>query len=87
MASDKLMQEYEQAFKLFDKDNSGFIDADELRTVMKQFGTELSESEVADLMHEVDDNNNGEIDMKEFMILMQKLPGSEGAERDEEEVI
>ena len=69
-ASDKLMKEYEQAFKLFDKDNSGFIDANELRTVMKQFGTELSESEVADLMHEVDDNSNGEIDMKEFMILM-----------------
>ena len=54
---------------------------------MKQFGTELSESEVADLMHEVDDNSNGEIDMKEFMILMQKLPSGDGAERDEEEVI
>tara|TARA_B110000503_G_C6891455_1_gene306906 strand:+ start:153 stop:371 length:219 start_codon:yes stop_codon:yes gene_type:complete len=69
-SSDKILQEYEQAFKLFDKDNNGTIDANELRTVMKQFGTELTETEVADLMHEVDDNNNGEIDFKEFMILM-----------------
>ena len=67
---DKILGEYEQAFKLFDKDNNGTIDANELRTVMKQFGTELTETEVADLMHEVDDNNNGEIDFKEFMILM-----------------
>ncbi|TVY22989.1 Calmodulin [Lachnellula hyalina] len=55
-------QEMRNAFKVFDKDNSGTISADEIATVMATFGQNLSKDEVQFMVEEVDKNGDGTID-------------------------
>ena len=59
------------AFKLFDKDNSGTITADEIKEVI---GSQLAEENVwADLLRQADSDGNGEIDIEEFINLMKDV--------------
>lgn len=55
-----------EAFQLFDKDASGFIDRDELGELMKALGLELSAAELNDMYTEMDPSGDGRIDFKEF---------------------
>lgn len=55
-------QEMRNAFRVFDKDNSGTISADEIATVMATFGQNLSKDEVQFMVEEVDKNGDGAID-------------------------
>ncbi|PXF47369.1 Calmodulin [Gracilariopsis chorda] len=59
-----------EAFKVFDKDNSGKISADELRQVMNNLGERLSDAEVEEMIREADTNGDGEIDIAEFVRMM-----------------
>lgn len=54
--------EMRNAFKVFDKDNSGTISADEIYQVMKSFGENLSEDDIKMMVEEVDKDKNGTID-------------------------
>lgn len=56
--------ELRQAFKVFDADNSGSINIDELRTVMKSIGENLSEQEIEQMLKLADTNGDGTIDCK-----------------------
>lgn len=47
------------AFKVFDRDGSGKISADELRQVMTSLGEKLSDQEVEDMIREADTNGDG----------------------------
>ncbi|TVY53042.1 Calmodulin [Lachnellula cervina] len=60
-------QEMRNAFRVFDKDNSGTISADEIATVMATFGQNLSKDEVQFMVEEVDKNGDGAIDYEEFV--------------------
>ncbi len=62
--------ELKLAFSLFDKDGGGTITAKELYSVMKQMGMEVGEQEVTDMVEKIDEDQNGEIDFKEFVQLM-----------------
>ena len=66
------IEEYREAFNLFDKDNNGSISASELATVMKSLGLSPSETEITDLMNEIDQDGNHEIDFEEFLTLMAR---------------
>lgn len=48
-----------EAFKVFDKDGSGKISAEELRTVMHSLGEKLSDQEVNEMIREADTNGDG----------------------------
>lgn len=48
-----------EAFKVFDKDNSGKISPAELRQVMSNLGEKLSDEEVEEMMKEADLNGDG----------------------------
>ena len=61
----------EAAFKLFDKDGSGDITVDEIRAILGN-GQILDNHVWNDIIREVDQNGDGVIDLKEFMILMSK---------------
>jgi Ca2+-binding EF-hand superfamily protein len=61
-AAGKLLTEEEEivrAFKLFDVDGSGTITSEELRKMMKNLGSELTDEEVELLIREADYDGNG----------------------------
>lgn len=60
-------------FRLFDRDNNGTISADELQTVMSAVsGERVSQAEVAEMISEADTNNDGVIQLSEFITVMKK---------------
>jgi len=50
-----------QTFKEFDKDESGYIDEDELKEALKKFGMGFTDDEVKTMITEVDVNSDGQI--------------------------
>ncbi|XP_053388872.1 uncharacterized protein LOC123524074 [Mercenaria mercenaria] len=69
---DKEVQEFKEAFALFDKDASGTISTEELGTVMRSLGQNPTDTELRDMINEVDIDGNGEIDFGEFLEMMAK---------------
>ena len=59
-------EEIIQAFKMFDKDNSGTISANEFKSIMMNMGQKMEESEVNEMLFAADTNGDGVIDYKEF---------------------
>ncbi|XP_071099100.1 calmodulin-like isoform X2 [Haliotis cracherodii] len=55
------------AFKVFDKNEDGFIDASELRAVMQNMGEPLSEKEVSDMMKEAAVDDDGRVNYEDFI--------------------
>jgi hypothetical protein len=58
------------AFKVFDKDEDGYINKDELRSVMHQLGQKLSPNEVDEMINEADADGDGKINYMEFVKMM-----------------
>jgi len=68
--SDEEMQAFKDVFALFDKDSSGTITAQELGEIMKSLGQNPSDSELQDMINEVDVDHSGSIDFDEFLKMM-----------------
>lgn len=60
------------AFKMFDKDGSGFISAEEIKGALG-FGQNLSIESVQEMMRQVDENGDGQISFDEFSLMMKQL--------------
>mmetsp|Transcript_30594 Transcript_30594/g.22679 ORF Transcript_30594/g.22679 Transcript_30594/m.22679 type:complete len:118 (-) Transcript_30594:47-400(-) len=60
------------AFKLFDKDGSGSISANEVKEVLG-VGKNIDEKVWNDIILEVDGNGDGEISFEEFKQMMERL--------------
>jgi len=70
--TEEQIAEFKEAFLLFDKDGDGTITTNELATVMRSLGQNPTESELQDMVNEVDTNQNGTIDFPEFLQMMAK---------------
>jgi len=70
--TEEQIAEFKEAFALFDKDNDGNITTKELGTVMRSLGQNPTESELADMINEVDADGNGDIDFSEFLTMMAR---------------
>jgi len=64
------IDEMQEAFNFFDRDQSGTISAKEIANVMRSLGQNPTESEISDIVHEMDADGNGEIDFDEFVTMM-----------------
>ncbi len=64
-------RQIKQAFMYFDKDNSGTISSDELRQCLQSEDQTLTDDEINALISEVDTNQDGMIDYKEFLEMMR----------------
>lgn len=65
-------EELRDVFKVFDKDNSGFISASELKEVSSKLGRNLTDEDVKEMMKETDLDEDGKISYEEFVKLMNK---------------
>merc|ERR1711865_53551 len=64
------MEEFKEAFELFDTDKSGSIDASELDFAMRALGFEPTGQEVADMLAKTDEDGNGTVQYEEFVDLV-----------------
>ncbi|URE18824.1 hypothetical protein MUK42_10363 [Musa troglodytarum] len=62
--------ELREAFKVFDKDQNGFISATELRNVMISLGEKLTDEEAAQMIREADLDGDGQVNFEEFVKMM-----------------
>ncbi len=63
-------EELMEAFKVFDKDGNGRLEANELRHIMLTLGERLSDEGIEKMINEADTKNLGYIDYKDFVKLM-----------------
>ncbi|RWR75122.1 calmodulin cam-206 [Cinnamomum micranthum f. kanehirae] len=63
-------EELKEAFKVFDKDQNGFISAAELRHVMTNLGEKLTDEEVDEMIREADVDGDGQVNYEEFVRMM-----------------
>jgi calmodulin len=63
-------EELREAFRVFDKDQNGFITSDELRHVMTNLGEKLTDAEVQEMVQEADTDGDGRINYDEFVGVM-----------------
>ena len=67
---------YEETFKEYDKDGSGFIDRNELKSLLentfKKSGLTLSEESLSYHLQKFDSSNDGKISLDEFCDKMDK---------------
>lgn len=65
-------EKLEAAFRAFDTDNNGYITADELKRILGDKGSTLSDDAWNQVIKEVDANGDGKISLKEFKDMMLK---------------
>ena len=65
-------EDYIEAFKTFDKDNSGLITAKNLVHVMASLGERITEEEAEEMIKNADTDGDGTINFKEFCDIITK---------------
>ncbi|KAL5702171.1 hypothetical protein ACHQM5_027418 [Ranunculus cassubicifolius] len=63
-------EELKEAFRVFDKDQDGYISASELREVMMELGEVLTDEEVQQMVREADLDGDGYVNYEEFVRMM-----------------
>ena len=66
------IDELKDAFSIFDKDKNGSINTLELGTVMRKLGFNPTEDDLRNIIKEVDTDENGTIEISEFLARMVK---------------
>ena len=87
MANDNLTEEqiaeFKEAFSLFDKDgDDGTITTNELGTVLKSLGQNPTETELQDMINEVDEDGCGTIDFPDFLTMMARKMGESDIDKE-----
>merc|ERR1711964_709985 len=63
----------DSAFDELDADGSGFLEPDEIKQVLQQFGANPSDENMKDVMTDLDKNGDGKIDKSEFARLFEQV--------------
>ena len=59
-----------EAFRVFDRDENGYISAAELKSTMTNLGEMMSDEEVMEMIREADIDEDGQINYEEFVAMM-----------------
>ena len=70
-----------QTFDIFDRDGSGSIETEELSKVLEALGQKITESQLEEMVNELDLNRDGQIDFEEFASL--SILSADGESQDE----
>ncbi|XP_052276028.1 calmodulin-A-like [Dreissena polymorpha] len=68
--TEEQVQDFREAFGLFDREGKGSINVDDLKTVLRSLGKNPSDEELHDMIREVDDDESGTIEFPEFLTMM-----------------
>ncbi|XP_044739813.1 calcium-binding protein LPS1-alpha-like [Chrysoperla carnea] len=77
------LQDLQDAFRVFDKYDRGYISSSDLRVVLQCMGEDLTEQEIEDMIEEVDVDGDGRIDFNEFVTALGE-PGNGNSDEDYE---
>ena len=67
-----IFQSLKEAFKIFDKNRNGYIEAKELKAVTTTLGASLTDEEFDEFWKEADVNQDGKLDYEEFIKIMSQ---------------
>merc|ERR1712029_688935 len=70
--SEELLTQYRKAFSVYGKEDEGKISPKDLGIVMRSLGYNPTESELQDMINEIDADRKGTIEFHEFLNMMQK---------------
>ncbi|KAI6184532.1 Calmodulin [Aphelenchoides bicaudatus] len=76
------IEEFREAFELFDKNGDGRVTSEELGIVMRSLGHEPSDQELHDIINEIDIDGNGSIELDEFVSMMSRRVNASETERE-----
>ncbi|XP_034654470.1 neo-calmodulin [Drosophila subobscura] len=62
--------ELRDAFRVFDKENNGYITSAELKVVLTALGLKLPDDEIEEMIREYDIDQDGHLDFEEFVNMM-----------------
>ncbi|WAR09498.1 CALL3-like protein, partial [Mya arenaria] len=78
---EQIVEEFREAFGLFDRDGDGTISVQEFVDTLRSLGQEPSQMEIDEMIHKIDRNGDGVIDFEEFKRLMyHKMKHTDGSE-------
>ncbi|ELU10987.1 hypothetical protein CAPTEDRAFT_224462 [Capitella teleta] len=77
------LEEFRQAFNMFDKDGDGAISCQELGIVMRSLGINPDQTELQDMIQEHDTDGSGQIEFPEFCEMMCKHLDGDPKDQDE----
>ena len=66
------INEYKDAFDIFDKDKTGFISTKDIIKIKKIFSYPIGQETIENMISEIDSTGEGKFDFKKFLILMKK---------------
>ena len=66
------INEYKDAFDIFDKEKTGIISTKDIIIIKKIFSYPISEKKIENMISEIDTEGEGKFDFKKFLILMKK---------------
>lgn len=67
------LEEYKDAFKIFDRRSQGLFTGADVEWVMRSLGQTPTEKQIEAIIRDMDLDNDGVIDLAEFMIRMMAL--------------
>jgi calmodulin len=70
--TEEKIAEFREAFETFDKDQDGALTVDELADLMKSLNNPPTEQEIINMKAEVDVDQSGNIDFKEYITLIAR---------------
>ncbi|EDW74546.1 uncharacterized protein Dwil_GK19414 [Drosophila willistoni] len=65
--------ELREAFRIYDRDNNGFIHPGELKYVLTALGVKISDEEVDEMIREYDYDHDGQMNFDDFVGMMSTI--------------
>ena len=65
-----LKKELKEAFRIYDKEQLGYISIETLKEILRELDNKLTEDDLDGIIEEVDEDGSGTLDFDEFMEMM-----------------
>uniref|UniRef100_A0A0N5C862 EF-hand domain-containing protein n=1 Tax=Strongyloides papillosus TaxID=174720 RepID=A0A0N5C862_STREA len=69
---DEVTSELKSAFKMFDKDQKGYINFEDLKRVVAELGENINDDELWDMIKEADGTKEGHVSENNFVAMMKR---------------